>query len=747
MLKQSKKLAVLLIISMLATLFIGTSQAANGVAVNVSRVVSAESDAGLMQIGNLQIKEDSDYTDAFSASGDSFVITLPTNLKWQNVYNSGEHDIDGYLELKTSGQYTMTVVVHGTPAKDTYTIPMYVNFDDVEDGYAYANIDGLDSPVPSGDYAIANVLSGGTSATVTRTFTAGPDTEDYFTFRLTETTVGTFDGKEDTIKLTLPKNVDFSKLTVSGLGGFGGEATLTNFCEDNKAKFTIADLATKGITFSSSGDTARGILEFRADVNIDANAKEGTINLDIEGNEVVDDATVKVGTVAEYGASLSVIDAKTVLAGRVCQEVGTVVIYENVSDTISDNRTITIELPDGVKFAGTRANGAYKVKVTKGSGTITYVDEEDESKMSFKVTDMSKTSRTKIEVEMSKLNIESDFVGDIVAKVSGRAGVEGEVVIGEVVSPVEVKVASAADVKIGYQAQALDDIVITEAVAGALMEDGKVIIELPTGVSFQDKEVDVEVADGNIEIKSVKVNAPTNKRNGYVEFTIDSESSASGESTIVISGLYLDVDRTVAEGPIKAIVSGDAIVVSDEEFVGTTVFDGQYDISYTKTDVDDFLFDDNGEFGRFVIANCVTPGEGGSLPLTVFGRISSFTIGSGTALINGEELVMPIVPFIENSRTLLPVRYVAYACGISEANVIWNPDKKTVTMISDMGTVVQLTIGSTTMEVNGIAIEMDVAPSIVGSYTFLPARYVANAFGYDAAWEAETKTVTISPIL
>lgn len=742
-----KILAILLSISMIATLFIGTAGASNGVAVNVSRVISAESDAGLTQIGNLQIKEDADYTDAFSASGDSFVITLPSGLKWQNVYNGGTYDIPGYMELKTSGQYTMTAVVYGTSGKDNYTIPMYVNFDDVEDGYAYATIDGLDSPVPSGDYAVANVLSGGTSAIVNRTFTAGPDTEDYFIFRLTETTVGTFNGASDTIKLTLPKNVDFKKLTVDGLGGFGGSVDLTPFCEDNKAKFTVNDLAAKGINFTTSSDTARGILEFRADVEIDSTAKTGTVNLDIEGSDVVDDASVKVGTIADYGVSLTVSDPETVLAGRVCAELGTIVIYENVADTISDNRTVTIELPDSVKFAGTRADGAYKVKVTKGSGTITYVDEEDESKLSFKVTGMSKTSRTKIEIEMSKLNIQSDFVGDIVAKVSGRAGVEGEVVIGEVVQPIEVSVSSVADVKIGYQAQALADIVVKETVAGALMEDGYFAIELPTGVSFQDKEVDVEVTDGNIEIKSVKVNAPTNKRNGYVEFTVDSESSASGESTIVISGLYLDVDRTVAEGPIKAIVSGDAIVVSDEEFVGTTVFDEQYDISYTKADVDDFLFDDNGEFGRFVIANCVTPGEGGNLPLTVFGRISSFTIGSGVAYINGEELVMPTVPFIENNRTLLPVRYVAYACGISEANVIWNPDKKTVTMISDMGTVVQLTIGSTTMEVNGIVIEMDVAPSIVGSYTFLPARYVANAFGYDAAWEAATRTVTISPIL
>lgn len=732
---------------MIASLFVGvgTASAANGVAVSVSRVISAESDAHQMKIGDLQIKEDSDYTDAFSASGDSFVITLPTNLKWQNVYNGGAYD-DANMTIRTSGLYTMTVVVTGTPAKDTFTIPMYVNFDDVEEGYAYATIDGLDSPVPSGDYAVANVLSGGTSATTNRTFTAGPDTSDYFIFRLTETTVGTFDGATDTIKLTLPKNIDFKKLTVDGLGGFSGSADLSAYLDDNKAKFNVSDLKAKGITFTTATDTARGILEFRADVDIDSAAKAGAINLDIEGTDKVDDATIKVGTVADYGVALNVEDAKTVLAGRVCQELGTVTIYENVADTLSEDRTITIELPDGVQFANSRANGAYKVKVTKGSGTISYTEEEDESKASFKISGMSKTTRTKIEFEMSKLNIEPTFVGDIVAKVSGRAGVEGEVVIGTVVAPVEVAVSNVADVKIGYQAQALADITVTEVEAGALIEDGKFAIELPTGVAFQDKEVDVEVTEGNLEVKNVKVNAPTSKNNGYVEFTVKSESSASQPSTITISGLYLDVDRTVAEGPIKAVVYGDAVAVSEFDYVGTTAFDEEYDINYTKAaDIEDYLFDNDGEYGRFVIANCVTPGVG-EVTNGAVGATSTFVIGSTAAVIAGADSVMPVAPYISNSRTLLPVRYVAYACGVPEANVIWNPDNQTVTLLNNNGTVVQLTIGSTTMQVNGVAVIMDVAPQITNGYTFLPARYVANAFGYDASWEAATQTVTISPI-
>jgi len=750
--KQSKKLAIMLVLSMIASLFVGvgTASAANGVAVSVSRVVSAESDAGNLQIGNLQIKEDSDYIDAFSASGDSFIITLPTNLKWQKVYDATVAAEAGVDSINISGNYTMTVKVTGDDSvQDKYTIPLYVNFDDVEEGYAYATIDGLDSPVPSGDYAIANVLSGGTSATATDTFTAGPDTDAKFTFRLTETTVGTFNNKpNETIKLTLPKNINFKSVEVNPLGGFSGSAVTlgSSFIDDHKLTFKLKDL--DGITFTKTGDTARGILEFVAQVNVDSKASTGAVNLDIEGDDAVDDATIKVGTVADYGVALGVDDAKTVLAGRVCQELGTITIYENVKETLTSNRSIKITLPDGVQFSGKYKDSG--LKATKGSLDSLDITDADESSITFKPVIKSGSARVKIEVPMKNLNIEADFVGDIVATVSGRAGVEGEVVIGTVVAPVEVAVANVADVKIGYQAQALSDITVTEVEAGALMEDGYFRIELPTGVAFQDKEVDVEVTDGNLDITSVKVNAPTSKNNGYVEFKIDSESSASQPSTITISGLYLDVDRTVAEGPIKAIVTGDAVAVSDEEFIGSTVFDSEYDTNYDvdvkdKNDVDDYMFDNNGEYGRFVIANCVTPGVG-EVTTGAAGATSTFVIGSTAAVIAGADSVMPVAPYISNSRTLLPVRYVAYACGVPEANVIWNPDNQTVTLLNNNGTVVQLTIGSTTMQVNGVAVIMDVAPQITNGYTFLPARYVANAFGYDAAWEAATQTVTISPI-
>ena len=749
--KQSKKLAILLVLSMIASLFVGVGSvsAANGVAVSVSRVVTVKDDAGKIQIGNLQIKEDGDYPEAFE-TGDSFVLTLPSNLKWQKDGNeyAGWFMVEG-AEVTVSGNYTMTVkITTATPEKDTVIIPMLVNFDGVEEGYAYIKVDGMDSPVPSGDYAIAQVLGGGTNTTVTNTFTTGPDTNAKFSFRITESTVGTMAGATDSVKFTLPKDVDFDTIEAVGLGGAEGTVPAGIFKElctsfdGNKVKFNWASLKDY-ITFPVTGENARAIVEFNCTVNVDSKAKEQSVDLTVEGSDDIKNATVNVGKIAEYGVSISAEDTKTVLAGKNAQKMGTLVIYENVADTITLNRSIEVSLPDGVKFSQPIEHKDIKVKKNNGTYVVT---DSDESGFTVKLTDgWSKTTRTQLKVDFDKINVEASFTGDVVVKIEGRAGVEGEVVIGTVIPAVEVAIDTVADVKIGFQGQAAGNITIKETQTGAFREDGFVYVCFQDkGISFEDKEVKVDVTEGNADIKSVKV-----YEDGSLSFVIDDESSANQPSTITISGISLKVDRTVVEGPVKAYVCGSAICESyegtEKEIVEASYNDGNADLPEKYSDVTDYLFKED-EACRFVAANCVTPGSEEAIPDATTAT-STFVIGSTVASINGAEVSLPVAPYISNSRTLCPVRYIAYACGITEANVVWNPDNQTVTLLQTYGTVVQLTIGSTTMLVNGVPVIMDVAPEITGGYTFLPARYVANAFGFDALWEAATKTVTITPAL
>ncbi len=117
-----------------------------------------------------------------------------------------------------------------------------------------------------------------------------------------------------------------------------------------------------------------------------------------------------------------------------------------------------------------------------------------------------------------------------------------------------------------------------------------------------------------------------------------------------------------------------------------------------------------------------------------------FTIGESHYVMDGQVVNTDAAPFIENGRTYVPVRYLGDALG---AYVEWKGETRTVVLTK--GSVeVRLVIGSHTITVAGEGRVMDVAPLIREGRTFLPARYVAEAFGYQVGWNAEERMVTIT---
>ena len=124
---------------------------------------------------------------------------------------------------------------------------------------------------------------------------------------------------------------------------------------------------------------------------------------------------------------------------------------------------------------------------------------------------------------------------------------------------------------------------------------------------------------------------------------------------------------------------------------------------------------------------------------------SVFTIGMNYYLLNGSYQVMDAAPYIKDSRTYLPIRYVGYAMGLTDAQIQWYEATRTVILTKGSTTVV-LVIGSPTMFVNGQARMMDVAPEITNSRTCLPIAWVASAFGHTAVWNGATQQVTIAGV-
>jgi hypothetical protein len=123
--------------------------------------------------------------------------------------------------------------------------------------------------------------------------------------------------------------------------------------------------------------------------------------------------------------------------------------------------------------------------------------------------------------------------------------------------------------------------------------------------------------------------------------------------------------------------------------------------------------------------------------------IAVFTIGSTHYTADQQTLTMDAAPYIKNSRTFLPLRFVANALGIPDADITYDDATQKVTIVDGAAMMVKLSIGSTYLFVNGIPTTMDVAPEIIAGRTFLPISWIAQALGFNATWDAVTQTVTL----
>lgn len=110
-------------------------------------------------------------------------------------------------------------------------------------------------------------------------------------------------------------------------------------------------------------------------------------------------------------------------------------------------------------------------------------------------------------------------------------------------------------------------------------------------------------------------------------------------------------------------------------------------------------------------------------------------------IVDGKDITSLSGPVIFNSRTLVPVRFIAEEIG---ANVIWDGVNKTV-RITKGSISLFLRIGSYVVEYNnGASYQLsDVAPVIINDRTYVPVRLITNAFGIGVSWNNDTRTVTV----
>lgn len=96
-------------------------------------------------------------------------------------------------------------------------------------------------------------------------------------------------------------------------------------------------------------------------------------------------------------------------------------------------------------------------------------------------------------------------------------------------------------------------------------------------------------------------------------------------------------------------------------------------------------------------------------------------------------------PYVKESRTMVPLRVIAESLG---ANVDWDSKENRIDMLRK-GNKIQLWIGKTEADKSSQKIPLDVAPEVIDGRTFIPLRFVAEAFGCKVEWDDLTQTAKV----
>lgn len=155
---------------------------------------------------------------------------------------------------------------------------------------------------------------------------------------------------------------------------------------------------------------------------------------------------------------------------------------------------------------------------------------------------------------------------------------------------------------------------------------------------------------------------------------------------------------------------------------------------------------DDGDFTATAVKvknyiNIVTPAESTTVSEKVDAK---FVIGEASYTNNGTATEMDAAAYIDShNRTMVPIRYVANACGISENDIRWEAGSQTA-IINGLNTVVTVKMGSNKLQTSTGEITMDTVAVNNNGRIYVPVRYIANALGANVSWDAATKTVTLT---
>ncbi len=167
----------------------------------------------------------------------------------------------------------------------------------------------------------------------------------------------------------------------------------------------------------------------------------------------------------------------------------------------------------------------------------------------------------------------------------------------------------------------------------------------------------------------------------------------------------------------------------------------------SPTRAEQFSYSDSNKYtninGNFSVSNVYHYSSDDKTSVT---HKAVFVLDSNQVTVDGETLIINAVPYINNGRTMIPLRAVTDIFGNfkNSLGIGWNSAEKKITVLCD-GNEIVFTAGSSEYTVNG---EKKTAPGnaaeIKNGVTYIPVRLMADTLDLNTNWDGGSKTITIT---
>lgn len=336
------------------------------------------------------------------------------------------------------------------------------------------------------------------------------------------------------------------------------------------------------------------------------------------------------------------------------------------------------------------------------------------------------------------------------------------------------------DVEATFGGSALDDeysIVIAQSkpiatldVATVKIESGYKSTEIPGTATFTEAEADLfdKGDEFTFVVPQGKTNSNTKLSAFEVELAAEADADSDAEVEVQRDDCTVEV-KSVSDEKAMAVTLSDMVV-----YVPTTTALGSYKLRAVAEDVfdaDDVVIDatafaktdlagldiatavdadhEDVDFDQFIesadnFIEVVAAGMVSETNTSAFTSVVDVTIGANQIVVDGTPAAIDAPAYInKDNRTMVPLRAVAVALGVSDDQIVWVASERTV-IVNYADTWISMVIGSQIMKVNGIEMAMTTAPEISNSRTFLPMADLGRALGVTATWDAATKTASFN---